>query len=96
MARGQYRRSYAAECSACGGIQKEAETSTFIDPFFLPDICRHCGEHMHFNPTGHDNVPHWVLVTKKERFVPAVRTLNPMTWFKWGRWESTEETRTKA
>lgn len=82
-----YRKVHKAQCSACGRVEKETDSGTFIDAFFLPDICAGCGESMPSFTPRDEKHPHWRHVIEKQRFVPPVRTMNPLTWFRLGRWE---------
>ena len=89
--RAKFRERHFAKCSCCGNITKESESGTFIDPYFLPKMCENCGENMYErgaylrNPDG-EPWPHWRHKIIKEKFIPPVKTANPFTWLRIGKW----------
>lgn len=86
-----FRQIHTAECSFCRHVERSRENGDFIDDFFLPDICPSCGEVMsHGHAAERNGWPHWQHFVTKQEFKPAVRTRNPLTWLRSGRWEEVD------
>lgn len=84
-----YRKVHLAKCSHCARIAESSYSGSFIDPFFLPKMCASCGESMQDRWPREDR-PHWRHVVIKEKWVDPIRTRNPLTWFRLGRWDEVE------
>jgi predicted amidophosphoribosyltransferase len=86
-----YRRHYAA-CSECGHQVKHSGSGTFISPFFLPEICKRCGQTFsrYARPSFDEKSPHWVHVVEKVEIIPPIQTHNPLTWFRGSEYKTVE------
>ncbi|WP_269581996.1 hypothetical protein [Roseibium sp. Sym1] len=95
-----YQEIHKAVCSECGHVEKRSDSSSFITVFFLPEICAKCGADMPGRFTRWFEIdgdrPHWQHVIEKQKFTPAVRTKNPLTWLRFGHWKTIETTTLKA
>lgn len=90
-----FLEEHTAVCSECDYLAKWSRSGTFMDAFFLPRICKGCGRYMSGDWTNQDE-PHWVHVERIFKRVPAVKTRNPLTWFRSDKWELHRETRSAA
>jgi hypothetical protein len=61
-----YKERHKAVCSKCGYVESSSDTGSFIEAFFLPSMCTHCGEYM--DARGSDDRPHWLHVVTKEKY----------------------------
>jgi len=84
-----YRKKHIAKCSHCQAVAEVRDSGTFIDPFFLPNMCASCGESMQDRWPNKER-PHWIHVVVKEKWEDAIRTRYPLSWFRFGRWVEVE------
>lgn len=71
-----FREIHQAICDNCSAVASQSDSGTFIDRFFLPDMCKNCGEYPEWQ--------HRVIVMQR---VPRERSLfKPWTWVLPDRW----------
>lgn len=81
-----YIKRHLAVCNKCSHIEENHSSGSFITDFFLPSMCRNCGEH-----------PKWIHRVITSERVPAKRSIwKPWTWIYFDGWKEVNRTDMKV